>query len=162
MKKSVTHAHYIEQLAREIAVAKPYYVDPQARLAGESSKAHTFPNTPGIYLILRRVNLPGTGYALRGVNTEVPLVLYVGKTTSKRALKERLNDHFGGNKPNYQGSQFKKFLFQVCQDHDVVKQILWSPDTLVACVPIEEGDEVIDFVENLAIQVFHPRFNIKD
>ena len=40
--------------------------------------------------------------------------------------------------------------------------ISWSPDTLVACVPIQEGDEVIDFIENLAIQVFRPRFNIKD
>jgi hypothetical protein len=43
-----------------------------------------------------------------------------------------------------------------------VKRILWSKDTLIACIEIEEGDEVIDYVENLAIQVFQPRFNIKD
>jgi hypothetical protein len=121
-----------------------------------------FPNKPGVYVILRRVALPDTDYTTRGVNTQAPLVLYVGKTTSRRPIRKRLADHFGGEKPNYQGSQFKKFLFQVCQDHDAVKRILWSPDTLVAAVAIEEGDEVIDYVENLAIQVFQPRFNIKD
>jgi hypothetical protein len=115
-----------------------------------------------VYLILRRINLPDTDYSTRGFNTQTLLVLYVGKTTSRRALKQRLADHFGGTTPNYQGSQFRKFLFQVCQDHDTVKRILWSSDTLVACVEIDEGDEVIDAVEKLAIQVFQPRFNIKE
>ena len=162
MKKSVKYAHYIERLAREIASAQPYYADPSAKLSGKSSKPNVFPSKPGIYLILRRVALPHTDYTTRGVNTQSPLVLYVGKTTTKRTIKQRLADHFAGNKPNYQGSQFRKFLFQVCQEHETVKRILWSPNTLVACVPVEESDEVIDFVENLAIQVFRPRFNIKD
>ena len=92
---------------------------------------------------------------------KMPIVLYVGKTTSKRSIKERLYDHFGGSKANYQGSQFRKFLYQVIQEKAAVKKILWSNDTLVACVPIEEADDVIDSVERLAIQVFQPRFNIK-
>ena len=161
-KKALLHAHYVEELARAIVDARPYYLDATAKLEGQPTKANRFPNLPGVYLILRRVNLPDTDYTTRGVNTKSPIVLYVGKTTSRRALKERLKDHFGGIKPNYQGSQFKKFLFQVCQDHDAVRRILWSPDTLVATVAIEEGDEVIDYVENLAMQVFQPRFNIKD
>jgi hypothetical protein len=160
--KAVKLSHYLEALARSIADAKPYYMDSAAKLHGHGSAVNEFPPKPGIYLILRRVNLPGTDYTMRCVNTQTPLVMYVGKTTSRRSVKRRLADHFGGNKPNYQGSQFRKFLFQICQDHDVVKRILWSKDTLIASIEIEEGDEVIDYVENLAIQVFQPRFNIKD
>jgi hypothetical protein len=162
MKKSINRAHYIEALANAIPNAKPYYLDSESKLHGVGSKSNKFPIKPGIYLILRRVDLPHTDYTTHGVNTQTPIVLYVGKTTSRRSIKKRLADHFGGNKPNYQGSQFRKFLFQVCQDHEIVKKILWSKDTLIACVEIEEGDEVIDYVENLAIQVFQPRFNIKD
>lgn len=66
---------------------------------------------PDIYVLLRRVNFPDRDYTTRGVNTQTPLVMYVGKTTAKRSIKERLNDHFGGNKMNYQGSQFRKFPF---------------------------------------------------
>ena len=161
-KATLSNAHYIEGLAKDISTAKPYYVDGAARLAGKESKVNSFPGKPGVYLILRRVKLPDTDYSTRGVNTQSPLVLYVGKTTSRRALKQRLADHFGGTTPNYQGSQFRKFLFQVCQDHDTVKRILWSSETLVACVEIDEGDDVIDAVEKLAIQVFQPRFNIKE
>ena len=65
-------------------------------------------------------------------------------------------------KLSYQGSQFRKFIFQICQNDDVVKSILWSKDTLIACVPVPEEDEVIDTVEKIAMQVFQPRFNIKD
>ena len=35
-------------------------------------------------------------------------------------------------------------------------------DTLIAYVAIEEGEEVVDLVENLAMRVFQPRFNIKN
>jgi hypothetical protein len=161
-RATLPNARYIEELARTIPTAQPYYADGAARLAGKESKVNPFPNKPGVYLVLRRVALPHTDYSTRGVNTQSPLVLYVGKTTSRRALKQRLADHFGGTTPNYQGSQFRKFLFQVCQDHDTVKRILWSSDTLVACVEIDEGDEVIDAVEKLAIQVFPFRFNIKE
>lgn len=45
---------------------------------------------------------------------------------------------------------------------EAVKRILWSENTLIASVPINDSDEVIDFVENLAIRVFQTRFNIKD
>jgi len=85
--------------------------------------------------------------------------MYVGKSGN---LRDRMRQHFGGSKPNYQGSQFVKFLYQICQDEEVVARILTSPDTLIAHVVIEEGEEVVDFVENLAMQVFQPRFNIKD
>jgi hypothetical protein len=44
----------------------------------------------------------------------------------------------------------------------VVTRILATPDTLIAHVAIEEGFEVVDLVETLAMQVFQPRFNIKD
>ena len=66
------------------------------------------------------------------------------------------------NKLNFQGSQFRKFLMQVCQDTETVKRILWSENTLIASVSIDDSDEVIDYVENLAIRAFQPRFNIKD
>lgn len=112
MKKTATkHAHYVESLARAIATARPYYVDPEAKLAGGTSKTYAFPGRPGVYLILRRVALPHTDYTTRGVNTQTPLVLCVGKMTSKRAIRRRLQDHFGGKKFSYQGSQFRKFLF---------------------------------------------------
>lgn len=162
MKKSLKFAHYIEELSRSIAHAKPYYVDSEAKLKGENSKVNSFSNSPGLYIILRRVDLPDDDYTTKGVNTKSPLVLYVGKTTSKRAVKDRLKDHFAGIKFSYQGSQFRKFLFQIVQDTDVVKKILWSKDTLIAIVEINEDDDVIDYVENLAIQDFKPRFNIKD
>lgn len=159
---AVRLSHYIESLAHAFADAKPYYVDGAARCLGQPSAANSFPRRPGVYAILRRVRIPDNDYTTRGVNTHSPLVLYVGKTTSRRSLSQRLADHFGGMKSNYQGSQFRKFLFQVVQDHEIVKRILWSNDTLIACAIVEEGDEVIDYVENLAIQALHPRFNIKD
>ena len=121
-----------------------------------------FPNHPGVYVIMRKV-LPKDGYRYKGIETiESPLILYVGKTTAKRSIKARLVDHFGGLKPNYQSSQFRKFIYQVCQDDEAVKNIVWSENTLIATVSIEEPDEVIDCVEKLAMQVFRPRFNIKD
>ena len=144
-------AHYIEELSRKIKTAKPYYVDSNAKLIGGKSKIHNFPNQPGVYLIMRKVDLPHKDYTTEGVNTQSPLVIYVGKTTTRRTIKRRLADHFGGIKLSYQGSQFRKFIFQICQDHEVVKSILWSKDTLIACVPIPEGDEVIDTVEKLAM-----------
>ena len=110
-RAALPNARYIEELARTIPTAQPYYADGAARLAGKESKVNPFPNKPGVYLVLRRVALPDTDYSTRGVNTQTPLVLYVGKTTSRRALKQRLADHFGGTSPNYQGSQFRKCAF---------------------------------------------------
>ena len=37
------------------------------------------------------------------------------------AIKQRLKDHFGGVKLSYQGSQFRKFIFQICQNDYVDK-----------------------------------------
>jgi hypothetical protein len=51
---------------------------------------------------------------------------------------------------------------QLIQDEAEVQRFLWSPNTLIACVPVKEGDDVISAVEKLAMQVFLPRFNIKD
>lgn len=154
---------YVEELARSISKnPQPYYEDSDARLNGEHSPINDFPSTPGVYVIMRKV-LSKDGYQYKGVETiESPLILYVGKTTSKRSIKARLSDHFGGKKPNYQSSQFRKFLYQICQDDEGVRNILWSANTLIATVSIEEADEVIDCVEKLAMQVFRPRFNIKD
>jgi hypothetical protein len=160
--KAISKSHYIESLARSIKEALPYYENSEIKLRGGASNINHFPNAPGVYLILRRVNHACQDYTMRGVNTVTPLVLYVGKTTAKRTIRKRLADHFGGKKMNYQGSQFRKFLYQVCQDDATVKRILWSENTLIACVEIEGNDEVIDYVENLAIQVFQPRFNVKD
>ena len=162
IKDSKKYSHYIEALSRSILTAVPYYVDSLAKLNGGKSGTNEFPNKPGVYLILRRINITDVDYTTRGVNTKVPLVLYVGKTSARRTIRKRLGDHFGGLKPNYQGSQFRKFLFQICQDHEMVKRILWGPDTLIATQEIEEDDKVIDFIETLAIKVFQPRFNIKD
>jgi hypothetical protein len=153
---------YVEALARAISNAQPYYIDSKSKLEGGKSRKNVFPEKPGVYIILRRVRLPDEGYITCGVNTKSPLALYVGKTTAIRTIRDRLTDHFGGEKPKYQGSQFRKFLYQVVQDHNAVKRILWSNDTLVASVPVCEKDEVIDAVEKLAIHVFQPRFNIKD
>ena len=159
MKEKV---RYVEELAKQIKHAKPYYVDSDAKLNGGNSKVNDFPNESGVYLIMRRVDLPQNDYTTVGVNTKSPIVIYVGKTTARRSIKQRLSDHFGGVKLSYQGSQFRKFIFQICQNDDVVKSILWSKDTLIACVPVPEQDEVIDIVEKIAMQVFQPRFNIKD
>ena len=71
-------------------------------------------------------------------------------------------DHFGGNKLNYQGSQFRKFPSQICQDDQAVKRILWSRDPLIACIEIEKDEEAINCVEELANQAVEPIFNIKD
>ena len=90
--KAIQRAHYIEALATAIREARPYYVDSEARLGGARSRTNDFPTKPGIYLILRRVNLDSKDYTTRGVNTQQPLVLYVGKTTSRRAIRERLAD----------------------------------------------------------------------
>ena len=96
---------------------------------------------------------------MKGVNLKSPFVLYVGKTGNHR---RRVSQHFGGKKANYQGSQFRKFLFQVCQDHEMLDHFLSSKETIIAYVVIEEGGAVIDIVEKLAMQVFQPRFNNKD
>lgn len=154
-KGTLPHAHYIETLASRIATAQPYWNFD----ADGSRKSTAFPAKPGIYLLMRRVNLPDDTYRTKGVNLRSPLIMYVGKSGS---LRERMRQHFGGSKPNYQGSQFVKFLYQICQDEEAVTRILSSPDTLIVHVVIEEGEEVVDFVENLAMQVFQPRFNIKD
>jgi excinuclease UvrABC nuclease subunit len=154
-KKDAAQAHYIEKLASRISTAQPYWNFD----ADGGRKSIAFPAKPGIYLLMRKVNLPHETYRTKGVNLRSPLIMYVGKSGN---LRERMRQHFGGSKPNYQGSQFVKFLYQICQDEAVVARILTSPDTLIAHVVVEEGEEVVDFVENLAMQVFQPRFNIKD
>jgi hypothetical protein len=60
----------------------------------------------------------------------------VGKSGN---LRERIRQYFGGSTPNYQGSQFVKFLYQIRQDEELVTRILASSDTLIAHVVIEEG-----------------------
>jgi hypothetical protein len=161
-KRRLEASGYIEKLADNLKNALPYYEDGEARLRGEKSKKNKFPKGPGVYVILRKCDIPEIDYRYKGLKTKNPLAIYVGKTTSRRTIAQRLGDHFGNTKPNFQGSQFVKFLMQIVQDEAEVKRILWSSDTLIACVPIEGGDEVIDAVEKLAMQVFVPRFNIKD
>lgn len=161
-KRSLKASRYVEELARNIKDALPYYADSQARLRGEKSKKNKFPKEPGVYVILRNCDMPEIDYRHKGLATKSPLALYVGKTSAKRTIYQRLGDHFGNTKPNYQGSQFVKFLMQITQDEAGVLRILWSPNTLIACVPINEDDDVIEAVEKLAMQVFSPRFNIKD
>ena len=161
-KRSVKASGYIEVLANNLKRALPYYKDGEARLRGETSKKNKFPKEPGVYVILRKCDIPEVDYRHKGLATKTPLALYVGKTTSRRTIAQRLSDHFGKTKPNFQGSQFVKFLMQIIQDEVEVRRILWSPNTLIACVPIREGDDVIDAVEKLAMTVFTPRFNIKD
>ena len=56
-KKAITVAYYIEALARDIKEAKPYYADSDAKIKGNVSKTNSFPNKPGVYIILRKVNL---------------------------------------------------------------------------------------------------------
>ncbi len=154
---SVSHSHYIETLASRIDEARPFWSD-ETTSAGDR-QAHALPDKPGIYLLMRRVNVEEDGYRNSVVNLAAPMVLYVGKAGN---LHNRMRQHFGGTKPNYQSSQFARFLFQVCQDHDMVSRILASPDTIIAYVVIEEGGAVVDHVESLAVQVFQPRFNIKN
>jgi hypothetical protein len=127
------------------------------KLAGNLKKAY-----PGVYVILRKSDIPEINYRYKGLSTKSPIAIYVGKATSRRTIAKRLSDHFGGTKLNFQGSQFVKFLMQLIQDEGEVQRFLWSPNTLIACVPVKEGDDVISAVEKLAMQVFLPRFNIKD
>ena len=158
----VEFCEYIEDLALNIKDASPYYEDSLARLRGEKSKKNEFPKEPGVYIILRKCKIPEINYRYKGLSPKSPIVLYVGKTTSKRTIARRLVDHFGNNKPNFQGSQFVKFLMQIVQDEEEVRKILLSSNTIIASVPVTDGDELIDAVEKLAMQVFAPRFNIKD
>ena len=153
---------YVEQLACSIKGAVPYYSNGPDKLSGEKTIKNQFPQKPGVYIILRKCQFVEDNYRYKGLSTKSPVVLYVGKTTSRRSIAKRLGDHFGNAKPNFQGSQFVRFLMQVVQDEDAVIRILYSPKTLIACVPIDESDEVIDAVEKLAMQVIEPRFNIKD
>jgi hypothetical protein len=161
-KRSLEASGYIEQLANNIKNALPYYEDGGARLRGEKSRKNKFPREPGVYIILRKCDIQEINYRYKGIARKSPLALYVGKTTTRRTIARRLRDHFGNEKPNFHGSQFVKFLMQIIQDEDGVNRFLWFPNTLIACVPIEGGDDVIDAVEKLAMHVFQPRFNIKD
>ena len=69
MKEKV---RYVEDLAKQIKHAKPYYVDSDAKLNGGNSKVNDFPNESGVYLIMRRVDLPQNDYTTVGVNTKSP------------------------------------------------------------------------------------------
>ena len=161
-KRRIKASGYVEKLARNLKKALPYYEDGLAKLQGEKSRKNKFPNDPGVYVILRKCDIPEINYRYKGLSTKSPIAIYVGKATSKRTIAKRLSDHFGGTKLNFQGSQFVKFLMQLIQDEGEVQRFLWSPNTLIACVPVKEGDDVINAVEKLAMQVFLPRFNIKD
>ena len=44
----------------------------------------------------------------------------------------------------------------------MIDHILSSKETVIGYGVIEEDEAVIDIVEKLAMQVFQPRFNIKD
>jgi hypothetical protein len=84
--------------------------------------------------VTRRLDYKGENRIVGKCGDHHPMMLFV-KTIDQTTA----TDHFGGNKPNYQGSQSRKFLFQICQDDEAVKRILWSRDPLIACIEIEEG-----------------------
>ena len=159
---SVRASSYIEEIARAITTAKPYFRVSPIGQSWDLRQRNSFPREPGVYLILRKVASTGSGYRYRGLVPINPIVLYVGRTSERRSIDKRLADHFGNREPNFQGSQFVKFLMQVIQDESVVKNILWSQQTLIAAIPITEGEQMLDAVERLAMQVFVPRFNIRD
>lgn len=159
---SIQASCYVEMLARSISQANPYFKQSPMECPWEECERNVFPSHPGVYAILRRVSIAGSGYRYAGLNPISPIVLYIGRTSARRSIRQRLRDHFGCKQPNYQGSQFVKFLMQVVQDETAVKRILWSPSTLVACVGVTDGEQVLETVERLAMQVFSPRFNIKD
>lgn len=143
-----------------IASAQPYpsplRADPSGQMLGER-----FPDSPGVYLILRVCSFPSRGYRYHGVSSRQPLVLYVGKTTPRRTIRRRLHDHFGHVQPNYQGSQFAKILLQIIQDESAVHNILWSDDTIIACLPVAGTKQDIDRIANAAIDEFKPRLNMR-
>jgi hypothetical protein len=153
---------YIEQLARDLSSAKPYFKQSPFEMSWKQCERSSFPLESGVYAILRHCPIQGEGYRYQGLQTKKPIVLYVGKATSASTIRERLGRHFANQEPTYQGSQFVKFLMQIIQDEEAVKRVLWSPQTVVATVPVPEGDLVIDAVERLAIKVLEPRFNIRD
>ena len=160
MKKNYTATRRaIVRLRQNVAYARPYRIGNGEGSA--ESEAIEFPDSPGIYLILRRCVFPQRGYRFHGVSTRSPVVLYVGKTTPKRTIRRRLHDHFGLARPNYQGSQFAKILLQIIQDEIVVEEILSSRDTLIACLPVSGSNERIDALANAAIEEFKPRFNVR-
>ena len=74
MKEKV---RYVEELAKQIKHAKPYYVDSDAKLNGGNSKVNDFPNESGVYLIMRRVDLPQNDYTTVGVNTQSLSPIYI-------------------------------------------------------------------------------------
>lgn len=155
-------AGYVEMLVSNLAFALPYFYKSPLDVGWEKCERNSFPSESGIYAILRRCPIAKAGYRYQGLSPKNPIVLYVGKASSVRTIKQRLRDHFGNREPNFQGSQFVKFLMQVVQDEETVKRIIWSPSTIIACVPVTESDAVISVVERLAIQILEPRFNIKD
>ena len=141
---------YIEDLLRSLKNPKPFYKDFSKKKDNKSSEINDFPASPGVYVVIRENNL--------SVN---PIVLYVGKTTVNRGIKDRLSDHFRKRTPNVNGSQFCKILMQICQDSTCVMRILWSEKTKIGTVSIEnENDEMISRVEELAIQVLKPKLNV--
>jgi len=159
---SIRANDYVKQLKRAIRHAKPYFKEAPSGQASRLPQRNSFPDKPGVYLILRKVTIAGKDSRYRKLHRASPMVLYVGRTKSRRTIAERLVDSFGKLKLNFGGSQFLKVLMQVIQDEAVVKTILWSPQTLVAAVPITEGDQMLNMVKQLATQFFHPRLNVRD
>src|SRR5918912_2808600 len=135
-------AGYVEMLASNIALALPYFNRSPLEFGWGECEVNDFPSESGVYAILRRCTIAKEGYRYQGLTPKNPIVLYVGKASSVRTIRRRLRDHFGNREPNFQGSQFVKFLMQVVQDEEMVKRILWSPSTIIACVPVTESDAV--------------------
>src|SRR5262245_48196281 len=159
-KAPLAIATYVERLAHATSQAQPFFKQSPLHQPWKECERNNFPREPGVYLILRSVRNGNTGYRYAGLVPASPLVLYVGRTTSRRSIYQRLCDHFGAQSPNFQGSQFLKFLMQVVQDEEIVKRIIWSPTTTIASVAVPENESILAAVERLAIAVFAPRFNI--
>src|SRR5690349_888601 len=104
-KDSISAASFVEQLAKAISEAKPYFKQSPSECDWNSCERNTFPASPGVYLILRRVRIDQVGYRYAGLNPVSPIVLYVGRTSDRRLISQRLRDHFGCKEPNFQGSQ---------------------------------------------------------
>jgi hypothetical protein len=83
-KRRLKASRYVEELARNLKKALPYYEDGLAKLQGEKSRKNKFPNDPGVYAILRKSDIPEINYRYKGLSTKSPIAIYVGKATSKR------------------------------------------------------------------------------
>jgi len=140
---------YYDILANNEINARTYFKNNSEKRKGKSGVVNDFPDNPGVYVIVRKNEY-----------TKKPLVLYVGKTTTIRSIKERLGDHFSSNKPNVCGSYFCKVLMQICQNEECVNDIRWSDNTLVYFIGLKDyNDEFITDVCNFTNQKLKPKLN---